>query len=173
MHIDACTLLNYLPLPDIMKPMKRISLLLLLIVAISCNSTKKEESETTQNSEESIPDEVQIQQAIYDELMEVHDEMMPKMEDLMSIKGKLIEKNDALEELGLASDGTVYTEAIETIENADEAMMNWMRNFEPMNDGQPHEEIVEYYTAQKAKMDSVKVVMESALQLGNDLIKEN
>lgn len=149
-----------------------ILLLLLSSFIFGCNPPAEKAALNEEIVTDETPEDVKIQQAIYDEIMEVHDEMMPKMEDLMNLKGELMEKNATLEEAGLETDGTIFTSTIEMIESADESMMDWMRNFEPMNDGQSHEEIMEYYTLQKSKMDSVKLIMQNALDSGARVLSD-
>ena len=140
-----------------------LSFLLILLLISSCGKTTTEQQEEVVNDE--IPEEVKIEKALYDDVMDVHDEMMPKMENMMSMKGKLKEKVDLLKEEAAQSELVQEIEStIQSLETADEAMMNWMRQFDPETDSLSHEEIVEYYTLQKQKMDSVKVIMMEAIE---------
>lgn len=143
---------------------KNILPFLTIIFLISaCDNKTTEQQEEVVTDE--LPEEVKIEKALYDDVMDVHDEMMPKMEDMMSIKGKLKEKVDLLKEEASQTELIQELEtAINSLETADEAMMNWMRQFDPDTDSLTHEEIVEYYTTQKQKMDSVKVVMVRAIE---------
>ncbi|QSE97368.1 hypothetical protein [Fulvivirga lutea] len=139
------------------------------LLAISCAGNKtQEEANSTEESE--LPKEEQIEKSLYDEVMAVHDEMMPKMESMMEIKGRLIEMSDSLREAGKATESSVYVSAVDKIEGADEAMMGWMRQFKPNMEGMSHQEKVDYLTTQKNKMDSVKVVMQVAISNGDSLL---
>lgn len=156
----------------IMTYLKNILPFLLIIMLISaCENKTTEQQEEVVTDE--IPEEVKIEKALYDDVMDVHDEMMPKMENMMSIKGQLKEKVDLLKEEAAQSQLVLEIEAaIQSLETADEAMMNWMRQFDPETDSLSHEEIVEYYTLQKQKMDSVKVIMVEAIESASAKLEE-
>uniref|UniRef100_UPI00404972BB hypothetical protein n=1 Tax=Fulvivirga sp. TaxID=1931237 RepID=UPI00404972BB len=152
--------------------LKNILPFLLIIMLISaCENKTTEQQEEVVTDE--IPEEVKIEKALYDDVMDVHDEMMPKMENMMSMKGKLKEKVDLLKEEAAQSELVNELEnTIQSLETADEAMMNWMRQFDPETDSLSHEEIVEYYTLQKKKMDSVKVIMVEAIENASAKLEE-
>ncbi|MEQ8476133.1 MAG: hypothetical protein RIB54_07820 [Fulvivirga sp.] len=152
--------------------LKNILPFLLIIMLISaCENKTTEQQEEVVTDE--IPEEVKIEKALYDDVMDVHDEMMPKMENMMSMKGKLKEKVDLLKEEAAQSELVNELEnIIQSLEIADEAMMNWMRQFDPETDSLSHEEIVEYYTLQKQKMDSVKVIMVEAIESASAKLEE-
>lgn len=151
--------------------MKKSLLIILATVLFACNTNQKEQ--VSNNQEEELPDEVKIEQKLFDEVMEVHDEMMPKMEGMMRLKGILTEAADSLRENGNESLAETYAASITDLENADNAMMNWMRQFDGKMKDMTHDERVTYLSTQKAKMDSVKLVMADAISnaqkmVGND-----
>ena len=149
--------------------------LICLLAFLLFNCGPKEQNENDNSESEvtiDLPDTVKAEQDLYDQIMLVHDEMMPKMEDLMNLKRNLIELADSLKESGNVDKAQHYNNTAHLIENADEAMMNWMRNFEPINDGQKHDEIMTYYTLQKSKMDSVKIIMQDALTEGEKTLND-
>lgn len=89
--------------------MKKIILLLALIfVAASCKEQKKE----TQN------DTTQMQ-----EVMAIHDEVMPKMSKLGKLVAELKTKVDTTET------GRQYEAAMKDLQAAHKAMMDWMQGF--------------------------------------------
>jgi hypothetical protein len=67
------------------------------------------------------------------EVMAVHDEMMPRMDDLMKLKSQLretIAKADSgLNSADSAMRAQILNEALMGLNQADEAMMVWMRNY--------------------------------------------
>ena len=73
---------------------------------------------------------------------------------------------------GIDEDIDVLVSTIQMVENADESMMNWMRNFEPVSSEESHENIMAYYTDQKNKMDSVKLIMEEAIGKGQAILSD-
>jgi Sec-independent protein translocase protein TatA len=58
-----------------------------------------------------------------DQVMAVHDEVMPKMGTLGKLVGELKEKVDTTEV------GQEYEKAMKDLQKANRAMMNWMKNF--------------------------------------------
>jgi hypothetical protein len=150
-----------------------ISSIILLLFSFGCGQkTSNENNDTLDN--EGIPAEVQIEKSLYDDVMLVHDEVMPRMEDMMNLKGQLTEKVDLMkEESGNVETIQEIETAISQLEAADDVMMNWMRNFDPNIESLSHEEIVTYYTNQKSAIDSVKMVMETAISRASELVNSD
>lgn len=135
--------------------------LILTVNLFSCKNATKNEN-TPLAAEDSL----------YNEVMRVHDEMMPKMQDIVTLKGKLSTIADSLVKI----DSTTvqpYSTAINNLSGADKAMMGWMHQFEPNMDGLTDEEKINYLNLQKNKMDSVKIVMQNAIDEGNKLLNSN
>lgn len=79
----------------------------LAIHTISCKEEKKAPEGPTQ----------------MEQVMAVHDEVMPKMGTLGKLVGELKEKVDTTEV------GQQYEKAMKDLQKANRAMMNWMKNF--------------------------------------------
>lgn len=60
----------------------------------------------------------------YDEVLRIHDEVMPKMGELNALSMKLKEKIDTT-----SNDFQKYQEARKDLENAHDFMMDWMHDF--------------------------------------------
>ncbi len=146
----------------------KTSVVVLSTFIFQCNPTSKESEQSIESEE--LPAEVKIEQTLYDEIMTVHDEMMPKMDYIMSIKGQLIERADSIrQQTPESTEIEEILSAVKGLEEADEAMMQWMRQFDSKSE-LPHKEKVKYYALQKEKMDSVKVVMTNAMEKGANLL---
>lgn len=130
--------------------MKKIYLLL-LIVAFSCQSAGE--------------NEIKI---LKDEVMAVHDEVMPKMGELRRTRKSLMLQADSLLQIDSLRSAELSTLAAE-IESANEGMMQWMRAFEPDFEG-TDEEIKTYFEAQKESIQQVKEAMENSLLNGKKAI---
>ncbi len=128
--------------------MKYLSILAVAILAISC-SPKAEK-------EEAVDLKTQV--------MEVHDEVMPKMGDLRAVRMKLEAK------VGTADSAMAqeYAEAVTRIKQANENMMVWMRNFNPNPEGS-QEEIDAYLKDQLKSIEQVKIDMFESLEEGKKL----
>jgi hypothetical protein len=68
-------------------------------------------------------------QVLYNEVMDIHDEVMPRMDDIMRLKRELNERIDK-EELS-DTVKTALENKILLLDSAGKAMMDWMHNFKP------------------------------------------
>jgi regulator of replication initiation timing len=102
-------------------------------------------------------------QALYDQVMQIHNEVMPKMNDLykakISLKAK-ISSNPAMEE----KEKKDITAKIEKLDSAGESMMIWMRQFSPIPDSLGEEKARDYLQSEMTKVQRVKENIESALR---------
>lgn len=106
--------------------LKTLTLFLLGIVifgAISCDNTSEEKDKYD---------------ALYNEVIAAHDEVMPKMGELSSLSQKLKQRADSIQ-----TSTDIYEKGIEDLENSYDFMMEWMRDFseEFVKDQTPFEEL--------------------------------
>lgn len=123
------------------KTLNKVALFFLIIsLAVSCNSSKNE------------------QQFLFDEVMEIHDKVMPEMGHLKSLAGTLSQKADslALDSLGDYSQQINEMRTLsKKLKDANERMMQWMRQFEQTEEGTPHEEVMKYLKQQREHIQKV------------------
>ncbi len=132
--------------------MKR-ELLYLLLAALSttfaCQSSTEDGSKQTQA------------QKVYQEAMVIHDEIMPEMDKMMQLKKMLNTRMDSLQQM----DSVAYADtldlmhsAVQDLEEADQAMMQWMRGVKkvPGMEGQQSAYAQEMET--KMPADTTKLV---------------
>lgn len=94
-------------------------------------------------------------QALYDQVMEIHDEVMPKMNDLYQAKTKLtarLKDSPAL----TAEEKKEIQDKISRLDSANESMMVWMRQFDPIPDSLGEEKAKAYLEAELVKVNHVK-----------------
>ena len=138
----------------------KLSLSLFLFVALfSCQSTPNQA-------------EIDAQQALWEEVMAIHDEVMPKISEMNQISRefkKIEEKESDLFES--------YREPIimsrERLEAAEEGMFSWMNEFQPLDklrESKSHEEILAYLNGEKEKIAKVKDDMLNSLSGGIELL---
>lgn len=117
------------------------SLFLFSFLLISCD-TKDKEIEKLQS-----------------ETIEIHDEVMPKMDKIMKLKSSLKSEQDSV--------GTEKYQKIQaliiSLEQADEAMMNWMRNYNPKMENMSETEKINYLKDQKASISDVSEQMKGSI----------
>ena len=110
-------------------------------------------------------------QALYDEVMKVHDEVMPKMDNIYKLKGQLKEKIDNTP--GLADEKKKEIEGIILrLDSASEGMMVWMRKFNPPADTVVGEEQAkEYLEGEMEKIKKVRDDVRKALEEAEGAVK--
>ena len=104
-----------------------------------------------------------LEKQLYDEVIEIHDEVMPKMSTILALERQLKEK---IQELDSASpDETAKIELLKNqipkLQEADEAMMQWMRNFQVNQEGWSHDSVMSYMGDEK---DRITIVREKMLE---------
>ena len=105
--------------------------------------------------------EASTNDALYDEVMKIHDEVMPKMNDLYKMKEAL--KKQLSETPDLSDDKRKELETeIAKLEEASKSMMVWMREFNPPADSLGEEVVRQYLEGQ---LEAVKKVKESIQQV--------
>ena len=112
------------------------------------------------------------EKALLDDVIKLHDTVMGKDEKLMKNKMKidtlLITIKDTLAQKPLK---TLSTNLV----TAEEAMENWMQNFDPEQKGKTHDQVVAYLNDQKkqvAAIDSnINVVIKQSSEYLNQLPK--
>lgn len=125
---------------------------------------------------ESGPTEEEQQNSLKDEVMEIHDEVMPKMGEMNTLKNELLADADSLsadssnvENLELSID---LKQIASELEEANKSMMDWMRNYKPTFDEQTHEEIMQYLEDQKVKAGEVKTKILTSIKKAKAKIAE-
>lgn len=116
----------------------------------------------------------QAQQELWDEMMVVHDEVMPKMGEISSLRRQLKAKMEAMDstetEMIASVDATMAQ-----LDAADIGMMDWMgalTQLPELRENKNHEQIMAYLEEEKAKVDKVKTDMLNALEAGRSKLKE-
>lgn len=137
-----------------------LNIFVILLLAVSCGEKKPTESKTD---------------ALLDKVMAVHDEVMPKMSDIMRLKKELNAKIDELLAAGEDENSDKITElkkAIENLDNSNEGMMSWMRQFERNFEGQVEEEVLKYLDDQMTKIENVSYAMKSAIKNAEEILSK-
>lgn len=128
----------------------------ILLLAGCGNPGNNQSTDEADNNTDGNPN-----QALYDQVMDIHDEVMPKMEDIYKLKSQLQEK--------IANSPELVKEKKESIErmilqldSANNAMMIWMRQFNPP-DSVDEEQARAYLEEQMEKVKKVKEDMLTAI----------
>jgi len=129
-----------------------ILFVLLAVTLFSCNKSGRDATA-------SDPVDNESNQTLYNQVMDIHDEVMPKMDDLYKMKKQLqdqIENTpDLPEEKKFEMEAT-----IKQLDSANNSMMVWMRQFNPPTDSADQEALREYLEEQ---LEMVKKMREDVL----------
>jgi hypothetical protein len=140
-----------------------VSSLFLSVLAIAWGCGQKSTDQEEDGHKHHHETEEGSTQKLYDEVMKVHDEVMPKMNDIYKLKEELKkEMADApkmVEEKRKAIEVTITQ-----LDSASERMMVWMRNFNPIPDSLGEEKGRKYLEEQKVKVERVKEEMLKAIE---------
>ena len=99
------------------------------------------------------------QKLMISEVMAVHDEVMPKMDDIMSLKSSL---DSAIK---VSPDSAKAKKLYSALDVADNQMMDWMDNYDSESvKGKSQEEISKYFAEQKTKITEVKIMTVKSIE---------
>lgn len=136
-------------------------LLSLCIMALGCGQKSQDHDDHHHGDDNETREEGN--QALYDEVMKVHDEVMPKMNDIYKLREEL--KKQIANTPGLVEEKKKELEGtIAKLDSASESMMVWMRNFNPLPDSLGEEQAREYLENEMEKVKKVKDDILEALE---------
>jgi hypothetical protein len=140
--------------------MKTIRFLLfcLALSGAACQQKSDDGHHHTNTETEDSPNK-----ALYDQVMRVHDEVMPKMDDLYKARTALKKRLAATPPPG-DTEIKAINEKIARIDAASEGMMVWMRQFDPVADSAGEEQAKAYLEAELVKGKKVKEDILQALE---------
>lgn len=107
-----------------------------------------------------------------EEVIAIHDEVMPHMEKLKSLQKQFTEKAEQLAVEDSAAQQDQILDLRNTSDELGEAydgMFGWMRQFEPERDERTEEEFNAYLKEQKVLVEKVKQDINKALEKANNL----
>lgn len=115
------------------------------------------------------PDKKETNELLKQEVISIHDEVMPKMDELKKLKKDILQKVENLE-----SDSTSNSLEIEKLNKialdldaAFEGMFVWMRQFKSTYDEMTPEEVEAYLLDQKLKVQVVNDQIKSSIEAAN------
>ncbi|HRG66792.1 MAG TPA: hypothetical protein PLV12_13335 [Saprospiraceae bacterium] len=112
----------------------------LVLVLFSCENQEKQEVQT-----------------LFKSVMEVHDGVMPKMDNIHEARKTLKEKLTTADSLEVSA-------LLEKLDSADEAMMVWMEDFNSSFETMPIQEQKKYLELEKEKITKVRDMMMGSLE---------
>lgn len=139
-----------------MNILSRTLLIAFVIVVSAC----EQKSDTHDHAHSDV--ENSGNQALYDEVMDIHDEVMPKMNDLYKAKTSM---QTRLELPGVSdTEREQIKQTIARIDSASEGMMVWMRQFDPLHDSVGEDKARAYLEKELVKVKAVREDILRALE---------
>jgi hypothetical protein len=138
--------------------MKRIAFSLLLL--LGCSRT----SDHPMKDQE--PTDANPVQILYDQAWRAHDEVMPKMDEIMKLKRLLQEKISSTPDMVVERKKDLER-IISNLDSANREMMNWMHRmheFNPKQDSLDLETAREYLETEMEKIKKVNELMDEAIE---------
>lgn len=139
--------------------MKKLFIVISVFAFMACNNQKQD------------------QDALQEEVIKIHDNLMIKGESIMKNKeslNKLLKDAESLDANVKVVDNEDFyknvNNLIQSLDKADESMMNWMNNFNPDYGGKTPEEIFTYLQQQKQSILKVENQTNIALKNSDDFI---
>jgi hypothetical protein len=109
-------------------------------------------------NEAAVP-EMSENDLLFEEVIALHDEAMPKMGKLKGYIKDLEQKIDSLNSLKDAGSTALkaeYATLLTGLKGAEKGMFDWMDNFQPELEGVTEDSLKNYYSAEKAKAQAMK-----------------
>ncbi|MEO5599833.1 MAG: hypothetical protein ABIR06_02785 [Cyclobacteriaceae bacterium] len=143
-----------------MKFYLRILILASVGIILSC---QQKSAETNHGHEHDVEIQNSDNQILYEEVMKIHDEVMPKLDDLY--KSKVALQTHLKGNPGMPDNEKKELNArISRLDSASEGMMVWMRHFNPVPDSEGEEKARGYLENEMVRVKKVKENILSALQ---------
>jgi len=136
--------------------MKR-QLVLLLFLLAACGKSGQHTGH-----DEVVTDSTDTNRALYDQVMDLHDEVMPKMGNIQSIKRDI--EDQIKNTPGMTAEQKAeFQRMISKLDSADRLMMDWMHQFSPP-DSLDEESQRAYLETQMEKIKKVRDLTEEAIR---------
>jgi len=123
-----------------------VSLLtLFLLIGCSENLQKKQEEELEK------------------EVLEIHDEVMPQMGEVARLRDELEKRKESLDSLA-SKQAQIIDELIAQLSEANQGMMDWMRNYSADFANMKHDEVMDYLEEQRKSVEDVHSEIGKAIE---------
>ncbi len=149
--------------------------LIALLVTLSILSCSKSGDHSTMNHDSDQTQEEGPNQALYNQMMDIHDEVMPKMDDVMKLKRELQEQIANSPDMVIERKKELEN-VISNLDSANNSMMSWMHRiheFNPLADSVDQEKAREYLESEMEEIKKVKELMSESIEKAKSEMKKN
>ncbi|MFM7854716.1 MAG: hypothetical protein ACKO96_23015 [Flammeovirgaceae bacterium] len=139
---------------------------MLLLLTAACGKNNQHEG----HHEHGAPNDNNPNQALQDQVMDVHDELMPQMEDIFKLKKEIQSKIDQTPDM-VADKKKQLEEAAAQLDSANQSMMDWMHKFRPLPDSANREKAREYLETEMEKVKKLKTLFNESINKAKEIIR--
>jgi Fungal specific transcription factor domain len=153
--------------------MKSLQLIALFAI-FSVLSCTKSGDHSTMNHDSNQTQEEGPNQALYNQMMDIHDEVMPKMDDVMKLKRELQEQIANSPDMVIERKQELEN-VISNLDSASNSMMNWMHRiheFNPLADSVDQEKAREYLESEMEEIRKVKELISESIEKAKSEVKK-
>lgn len=145
--------------------MKKASLIVIVaaVCFYSCGRKSEDHSQHNQHEGSATADP---NKPLSDSVMDVHNQVMPKMGEIIRLTESLRDKVAKTPDMSAAKKQEIEA-AIDSLDAASEGMMDWMHKFKP--EAQADDQVRQYLKNELVRVAIVKQRMLSAIEKGNSL----
>lgn len=144
-----------------MKTIGKLFGILALTFLLSCDNSSSEKSEKKEEVKK-----------LKEEVMHIHDSIMPQMNKVIELKSKLRQGIDDSAYVSPEMRDSAKS-IMKRLEKADKAMSEWMHNYEPPKLDTGVADAKQYLQKQKEKISKVQHVFKKSIEDANELLKNN
>lgn len=139
----------------------KVMLVLVLVGSVACKN-QSTVAESTPSEEE------QLEKKRWDEVMVIHDDVMPKMGDIAKAQKKL-------RALSVEPVDSVILQQLAELETAEEAMWAWMHELKPApeREAMAHSDYLKYLDEEEEKISEVRDMMLTSISNAESLIAKH
>lgn len=147
-----------------------ILLLFLIVFCISCNQANNEKG-GHRSYPEGLNDD---QKKLFDEMMDIHDEAMPKQEVIYNLQMKVADSLKKLKSLDDVDSGTInkLEKVMEDLTEAEESMMQWMRENDFKFDSMSSSQITSYLNREIGDIRQIRKKMFASIDSTRKILKK-
>ncbi len=149
--------------------------LIALLAFFSILSCSKSADYSTMSHDADQTQEEGPNQALYNQMMDVHDEVMPRMDEIMKLKRELQEQIANSPDMVIERKQELEN-VISNLDSANNSMMSWMHRiheFNPLADSVDQEKAREYLESEMEEIRKVKEQISESIEKAKSSVKKN
>lgn len=145
--------------------MKSLQIIIFMAIITMMGCSRSGDHSTTDHSSGQTQEEGP-NQTLYNQMMDIHDEVMPEMDEIMKLKRNLQEQIKNSPDM-VAERKQQLENMISNLDSASNSMMSWMHRiheFDPLSDSVDQEKAREYLETEMEEIKKVKELIRESIE---------